>query len=280
MSFEVRPLSGALGAEILGADVTDFGPDEHARLQAAFLEYHVLVIRDQKLGRGEQLEFARNFGVPEVHPIVEGMGDHPDVIRVHKPAGESASFGVGWHTDNSFFECPSGATVLYGEVVPPVGGDTLFASMDRAWEALSEPFRERIEGMVGVHSARQAYDPGRVGPDKYEGKGPLTYKYSDAIQEEVRHPVARRHVETGRKSLYVNPMFTLGIEGLRSAEAKALLGFLFAHAASPDFQCRVRWQPGTVTMWDNRCVWHYALDDYREHERLMYRVTLAGEKPV
>jgi len=279
MSLAVRPLAGALGAEVVGTDVTRLGRGERAALRTAFLEHHVLVIRDQSLGRAEQLAFAREFGEPEVHPIVEGMDEHPDVIRVHKPAGASASFGVGWHTDNSFFAEPSGATVLYGEVVPPVGGDTLYANMERAWEALSETLRGCLDGLLGIHSARRAYDPALVGREKYEGKGPLTYRLSDAIDQEVRHPVARTHPETGRKSLYVNPMFTVGIEGMRRAESDALLAFLFDHAAAPDFGCRVRWEPGTVTVWDNRCVWHYALDDYRDHERLMYRVTLAGERP-
>jgi taurine dioxygenase len=280
MSLEVRPLAGALGAEILGVDLRQVSTAEEAALHQAFLEHHVLAVRDQILTREEQLVFARSFGEPEVHPIVEGTEAHPDVIRVHKPAGESASFGVGWHTDNSFFEAPSGTTVLYGETIPPHGGDTLFASMERAWETLSEPLRERIGGLRAVHSARSAYDPALVGAEKYEGKGPLVYRYSDAVTTEVTHPIARRHPETGRTSLYVNPMFTQRIEGMSGSESDALLAFLFSHGSEPDHGCRVRWQKGTVTLWDNRCVWHYALDDYRDHERLMYRVTLAGEVPL
>jgi len=280
VSFEVRPLAGALGAEILGLDLRALSPADDEALHAAFLEHHVLVIRGQSLTRAEQLQFARRFGEPEVHPIVEGMGDHPDVIRVHKPAGDSASFGVGWHTDNSFFEAPSGTTVLYGEILPPTGGDTLFANMERAWDALSEPMRERLDGLRAVHSASSAYDPALVGHEKYEGRGPLKYRYSDSVTAEVLHPIARRHPKTGRTSLYVNPMFTQGIEGMSKAEGDALLEMLFRHAESPDFTCRVRWEKGTLTMWDNRCVWHYALDDYQAHERLMYRVTLAGERPA
>ncbi len=280
MSLEVRPLAGALGAEVVGVDLRKLDPGDEAALQAAFLEYHVLAIRDQALTRGEQLAFARSFGEPEVHPIVDGTSAHPDVIRVHKPAGESASFGVGWHTDNSFFEAPSGATVLYGEVIPTSGGDTLYANMEEVWATLSEPLRSRLGAMRAVHSASRAYDPALVGSEKYEGTASLTYRYSEAVTAEVVHPIARQHPETGRTSLYVNPMFTQRIEGLSQAESDAILGFLFSHAAEPDHTCRVRWQPGTVTLWDNRCVWHYAMDDYRDHERLMYRVTLAGEVPI
>ena len=152
--------------------------------------------------------------------------------------------------------------------------------MERAWENLSEPLRERLAGLRAVHSARTAYDPALVGSDKYEGRGPLKYHYSDSVTAEVSHPMARRHPETGRTSLYVNPMFTQRIEGMSVSESQALLEMLFAHASNPDHTCRLRWQRGTVTMWDNRCVWHYALDDYQEYERLLYRVTLAGERPA
>ena len=140
-------------------------------------------------------------------------------------------------------------------------------------ETLSEPLRQRLRGLRAVHSARTAYDPALVGAEKYQGKGPLTYHYSDAVSAEVSHPIARCHPETGRTSLYVNPMFSQRIEGMSSAESQALLRMLFDHASDPDHTCRVRWQRGTVTVWDNRCVWHYAMDDYRDHERLMYRVS-------
>ena len=280
-AFEVRRLSGALGAEVLGLDLSKpLGDASWKALHEAFLNYHVLAIRDQKLGREEQLAFARRFGMPEVHAIVEGTPEHPDVIRVHKPAGASASFGVGWHSDNSFQEAPTGTTVLYGEVIPPFGGDTLFANMTLAHAALSPAMQARLEGLRAIHSASRAYDPALVGREKYDGTGPLKYTYSEAVHEEHSHPLVRTDPRTGRKVLFVNPMFTLRIEDLNRAESEALLRFLFEHGASPDFQGRVRWQPGTVTVWDNRIVWHYALDDYQEYERLMYRVTLTGERPA
>ena len=169
---------------------------------------------DQSLAPRQQIAFARRFGEPEVHPIVNGSEEHPELVRVWKPAGESASFGTGWHTDNSFFPCPSLGSVLYGIVIPPYGGDTLFASMERAYDALSDGMKRLLEALVGVHSASRAYDPANVGEAKYRGEAPMSYRWSESIRDEVLHPVIRTHPDTGRKSVYVNPMFTLRIRGL------------------------------------------------------------------
>jgi taurine dioxygenase len=279
--MEIRKLSGLLGAEILDVDVAGgLDPARFERLRAALFEHGVVCLRDQKLDREAQLAFARRFGTPDVHPIANGMAEHPEVIRVRKPAGEAAYFGTSWHTDNSFFERPSAITLLYGETVPPVGGDTLFASMEAAYETLSDPLRAFLAPLSAVHSAGRAYDPRTTGDAKYRGETAITYTFSDSIYDEVEHPVVRAHPETGRKSLYVNPMFTQRIVGLEAHESDALLAMLHAHATRPEFTCRVRWRPGTLTLWDNRCVQHYALDDYRSFERVMYRVTIAGERPA
>jgi taurine dioxygenase len=280
-SIQVRPVSGALGAELSGVDLgRALAPEALAAIRAALLEHAVIFFRDQELSPDSQIAFARHFGELDVHPIVEGLPDHPELLRVHKPAGEPASFGTGWHTDNSFFACPSLGTVLYASVVPPYGGDTLFASMTRAWDALSERMQELLSGLMAVHSAARAYDPAVTGEAKYGGGAAMKYRHSDVVTREVVHPLVRTHPETGRKGLFANPMFTLRIEGLRPAESDALLGFLFEHATRPEFTCRFRWQRGSLAFWDNRCVQHYALDDYREFERVMLRVTIAGDRPV
>jgi len=279
--METRPLAGPLGAEIFGADLST--PQDEASvagLRAEVLRYGVVALRDQKLTREAQLAFARQLGEPEVHPIANGMAEHPEIIRVLKPAGESAFFGTSWHSDNSFFERPSSFTVLYGERVPPQGGDTLYASMEGALATLSEPMRTFLAPLRAVHSAGRAYDPRTTGEAKYRGEAAITYTYSDSIYEEVEHPVVRTHPETGRRSLYVNPMFTQRIVGLAPHESEALLAMLYAHATRPELTCRVRWQPGTLTIWDNRLVQHYAIDDYADFERVMYRVTVKGERPV
>ncbi len=192
----------------------------------------------------------------------------------------TARFGNDWHSDNSFFEEPSAATFLYGETIPPFGGDTIWASMERAYDALSLTMKKMLDGLVAVHSASHAYDPKVTGEAKYRGEAPIQYQYSEVVEAEVRHPVIRTHPETGRKGIYVNPMFTERIVGMTDAESHALLAFLYEHSVKPDFTCRFQWKSGSVALWDNRCTQHYALDDYREFERIMYRVTIAGSRPV
>jgi taurine dioxygenase len=278
--FAIRPLSGALGAEIADVDLSKpLESEAFEAIHGALLEHHVLVFRGQELSRPEQLDFARRLGEPEVHPIADGLPEHPEVIRVLKPAGEAAFFGTSWHTDNTFFERPTAATVLYGEKVPPVGGDTLFASMTKAWETLSPPMQAFLEPLTAIHSAASAYDPKTTGDAKYKGEAAITYTYSDSIYDEVEHPVVRTHPESGRRALFVNPMFTQRIAGLHRNESDALLQLLYQHATRPELLCRVRWQPGTVTVWDNRCVQHYALNDYAGHRREMNRITVQGDVP-
>jgi len=276
----VRPLSGALGAEISGADLAHLDAAAFDEVRQAFWAHGVICCHDQQLSHGDLVAFARRFGALDVHPIVEGTAEIPELVRVWKPAGEAASFGTGWHSDNSFFPQPSLGSLLYGVTIPPYGGDTLFASMERAYEALSAPMRDFLGGLRAIHSASRAYDPRVTGAAKYRGEAPMKYRYSEIINEEVEHPVIRTHPQTGRKSVYVNQMFTQRIVALSEPESGALLRFLYAHCTQPDFTCRVRWAPGTVTLWDNRCVQHYALDDYRPFERLMYRVTVSGERPA
>jgi taurine dioxygenase len=277
----VKRVSPALGAEIAGVDLAKpLTDDLFGEIHRAFLEHAVIFFRRQRLDPEVQIAFARRFGELDVHPIVKGTEEHPELIRVWKPAGERASFGVGWHSDNSFFERPSLGTMLYGVTVPPYGGDTLFASMEAAYEALSPAMREFLEDLVAIHSASRAYDPAVTGEAKYRGEAPIEYRFSEAIREEVEHPVVRTHPETGRRGIYVNPMFTLRIKDVTEPESQALLGFLFEHCTRPEFTCRFRWEPGSLAFWDNRCVQHYAMDDYREFERVMHRVTIAGDRPV
>lgn len=277
--IDIRPLSGALGAEILGVDVTTLDDATFATIHREFLDRGVLVFRDQNLTHAQQIAFARRFGPPDVHPIVVGMEEFPELVRVLKPAGASASFGVGWHSDNSFFAHPSLGSVLYGVTIPPYGGDTLYASMEHAYDALSAPVKAMLDGLQAVHSAARAYDPAVTGTAKYEGKAPITYRYSDAVHEENVHPVIRTHPETGRKSLYVNQMFTQRIVGLGETESDAILRMLYDHCTRPEFTCRLRWAPRSLAVWDNRSVQHYAIDDYQQFERLMYRVTITGDRP-
>jgi taurine dioxygenase len=278
-SIEILPLSGHLGAEVHGADLSQVDDALFAQIHRAFLDHAVVVFRDQKLSHEDQISLGRRFGELDVHPIAIGMEEHPEIIRVLKPAGERASFGTSWHTDNTFFEKPSMASVLYGVTLPPFGGDTLWASMEKAYEALSPGMKKIVDDLHAVHSASRAYDPAVTGEAKYRGEAAISYRHSDIIDEEVVHPVVRTHPETGRRGIFVNPMFTIRIDGLSQPEGDAILGFLYEHATRPEFTCRLQWKPGTVAIWDNRCTQHYAIDDYEGFERVMYRVTIQGDRP-
>ena len=278
--FEVQPLSGALGAEIRGADLTGaLDPSLIAKIREALLGYGVLVLRDQDLDHEQHIAFTRLLGEPDVHPIAEGLEDHPEMLRVYKPAGQSAFFGTSWHTDNTFFERLSAITVLHGVTIPPYGGDTLYASTERAWDGLSEPMQRFLEPLSAMHSARPAFDPSVTGDAKYQGDAPIKYHMSDAVYAEVVHPVICTHPETGRKSIFVNPMFTTRINELEAHESEAVLRMLYAHVTRPEYTCRVHWAPKSLVVWDNRQTQHYAVDDYPNHERLMFRVTIRGDRP-
>ncbi len=278
-AIEIVPLSGALGAEISGVQIGGILSNEaFDAIYQAFHDYGAVFFRDQDLTHQAQIDFARRFGELEQHPIVDGMEDHPEIIKVLKPAGDAASFGTGWHSDNSFLDRPSQGSVLYGVVVPPHGGDTLFANQYLAFEALSDGLKRMLEDFAAVHSAGPAFTSDTA-MEKYEGDTAITYTWTDAVHDEVEHPVVRTHPDTGRKALYVNPMFTQRFSGWTVGESRPLLDYLYAHATKPEFCCRFLWQERSVALWDNRCVQHYAVDDYRDFERVMYRVTIRGERP-
>ncbi len=275
----VAPLTGAMGAELSGIDLRDPLSDSAlSEIRDALHSYGAVFFRDQPLTHDQHLVFARHFGALEEHPIVNGMESHPEIIRMHKPAGESASFGVGWHSDNSFLSEPSLGSIVRAEIVPPHGGDTLFTNMAAAYDGLSPGMKRLLDGLVAVHSASEAYTSDTA-VDKYDGDTAITYRRSDAITNRVEHPVVRTHPESGHKALYVNPMFTLHFKDMSKEESAGLLDYLFRHATRGEFQCRFRWQPGSVAFWDNRLVMHNALNDYQGFERLLYRVTVAGDRP-
>lgn len=277
-TIEVEPLASALGAYIHGVDFSKTLSDvQFQDVHDALVDNAVIFFRDQDLSPERQLEVAHRFGTPEVHPIVEGSNDHPELIEVLKPAGEGASFGTGWHTDNTFFEKPSMITMLYGIETPPVGGDTMWASMEKAYDHLSDGMKTLLDGLVAVHSAKIAFDP-RTTADKYEGKHTLKYKFSDAVDAEVEHPLIRTHDVSGRKSIFVNPMFTIRIKGMTDKESAPILKYLYEFSTQPEFACRFRWQDKSIAMWDNRSTQHFAMNDYVEYRRLMRRVTIGGEK--
>ncbi len=271
------PLAGAVGAEVSGLDLaTPFTDDVKVAVRELFVEHQVLVFRSQELTGEQQIAFGEQFGELDVHPFVEGSVADPRLLDVVTEVDDQANFGGGWHTDLTFLPEPDLGSILYALEVPPFGGDTLFASQTKAYDALSDRMKEMLEGLVAVHSAELQYGAG--------GKSTLSKamktKNQTAAYDTVEHPVIRTHPESGRKSLYVNRAFTLRIRSLRPHESSALLEMLYTHAVKERFTCRVRWEPGTLVMWDNRSVQHYALHDYAGHRRHMRRVTVKGDRPV
>jgi taurine dioxygenase len=274
--IDLRPLSGVLGAELFGLDLSQALDDTTLeQVRSAFLEHHVLAFRDQDLSPEQQVAFGQNFGELDTHPFVEMNPEHPKVLDIVTEPDDRTNFGGGWHTDVTFLDEPDLGSILYAVELPAVGGDTLFANQHAAYEALSPIMQEMLEGLVAVHSAGPQY---AEGGQSTKSKAMKT-KNADMAGRQVEHPLVRTHPETGRKSLYVNRAFTIGIVGMHRTESKALLEFLFDHAVHERFTCRVRWLPGTLTMWDNRSVQHYALHDYAGQSRRMRRITVKGDRP-
>jgi taurine dioxygenase len=271
-TLDIRRVSGALGAEIGGVDLSRPLADATvAAIRKALVEHQVIFFRDQDLSPEQQLAFGRRFGPLNIHPYVKGMADHPEVMEIIKEPSDKTNFGGGWHSDMSFLEHPSIGSILYAVETPEWGGDTLFASQVAAFERLSPAMRQTLEGLNAVHSAGREY--GSTGHSAQK-RGSMQVAEAEGMVGEYVHPVVKVHPETGRKALYVNPAFTMRIEGWTKRESKGLLDFLFEHSRYEAFTCRFGWRPGSVAFWDNRSVWHFALNDYPGQRRHMRRVTV------
>lgn len=274
----VKPIAGALGAEIEGVDLsTDLSNQVFDTIHQAFLDHHVIFFRGQHgLTPEAHKAFGQRFGSLNVHPYVTGMDGHPEILEIIKEPGEQINFGGGWHSDMSYIEKPALGSILHAIEVPDYGGDTLFANQMMAYEALSDGMKTMLGGLTAIHSASREYSA--------KGQSAQARKSMDAQTTdeapEYEHPVVRTHPETGKKGLYVNPAFTLRFKDMSKRESRALLGFLFDHCREERFTCRFRWSDGAVAFWDNRCVWHYALNDYHGQRRHMRRVTVNGDRPV
>jgi len=243
-------------------------------LRNALLDHGVIFIRDQDISPAQQMAVAQAFGEPDDYPFVEGLPGYPCVTPVLKLAHETVNFGGLWHSDTTYQECPPMGTILHARTLPPVGGDTLFASMTAAYEVLSDGLKEMLSGLKAVNSAHKArVTDTRSNRTKDSGKN-----IQDSIMEAL-HPVVRTHPETGNKALFVNGAHTTRFEGMTVQESEGLLGFLFRHQVREEFTCRLRWTPGSIAFWDNRCTQHFPLNDYTGHERLLHRITLKGDAP-
>ncbi len=269
-TLELTPLTATIGAELHGVDLAgDLSDETIAAIRAALLEWKVVFFRDQRgLDRDRHVAFGRRFGDLEVHPLTPKDQAQPEIFVI--PAGGKTKAPGTWHSDVTWRPEPSLGSILRAVELPPVGGDTLWADMHKAYDLLDDATKDRIEGLVAYHDYASAFAFGR---------GPEVEAKMRAKHPTVEHPVVRTHPETGRKSIYVNVAFTRGIKGMDAAEAQPLLRRLQHQAWIPDVQCRFRWQPGSVAFWDNRATQHIVSNDFLPAKRIMERVTVVGDRP-
>ena len=270
-----KPLTPVIGAEISGIDLRQpLSLDGVQWLTDQLVRYKVIFFRDQDIDPQQHLDFAREFGPLETHPVNPKDG-FPELLVLHNDANRPPADTAVWHSDVTWRLEPSLGSILIARKVPEVGGDTLFANMEAAYQGLDDETKALITGRHAIHQ----FEPMRQyllqsGADaekmaKFEKKYPKT-----------THPIVRSHPITGEKSIFVNRLFTVGIEGMADAEAQPLLDKLFASASQPEYQCRFRWRKHSIAFWDNRAAQHYATADYYPHERVMERATIEGDRPV
>lgn len=273
--FKVNAMSGALGAELSGLDVNTLDESAFDQLRRALNRYHVLAIRDQRMDAAALHRFARRLGPFSGNPIHLPLDDFDDIVKVVHEADDSGpNFGGDWHMDLPWFECPPGQTLLYVEECPAAGGDTLFADLHLAFEALSARMQSLLEGLAAVHTGRNSFAVNAALTSiRVREQG-----WAES-QVDTEHPLICTHAETGQRYLFISKAIR-AFQGMSEAESRPLIDFLSEHATQPRFTCRLRWMPGTLGVWQNNRLLHHAIDDYRGQRRVAYRTTVAGPKPV
>jgi taurine dioxygenase len=272
MSIEILPLAGTLGADIHGVDVATIDDPTFVVVHQALLDHGVIVLRDQDITPAQQIAFAKRWNDLHTHPYLAGLPEHPEIIEVVKEPNEKGGFGAHWHTDQIFTPAPAMATMLYAKVVPVVGGDTMFASMPTAYEALSDGMKAMLRH---VRTFSQ-YNKTAQRSGKMSGK----VTDLDKPSEPAVHPLIRVHPETRRPGLYINEMENMRhLDCMTVEESTPIINYLIRHATKPEFTCRVRWEVGSLAVWDNRQVMHMALNDYPGCRRVMHRITINGDVP-
>jgi len=280
MAYEtitVRPLAGALGAEIGGVDLREpLGSRQRSEIHDAFLAHCAIYIRGQQLGGADLLRFARYFAEPAYYPFVEGLPEFPQIFELRKEPDQKENVGGAWHSDTTYLDTPPIGTMLYCREAPEFGGDTMVANQYLAYETLSPGMRAMLDRLTGIYSARMNGGRGNREENKY-----MKMRDTDkAEQVEAEHPVVRTHPETGRKALYVSKRHTVRFEGMTEEESRPLIDFLQGHCTRPEFTARIRWERGTLTIWDNRCCQHFAINDYHGQRRVMWRLPVGAEAVI
>jgi taurine dioxygenase len=277
----VTPIAGALGAEIDGIDLAaDTSSAVFAEIKQALLAHAVVFFRDQDISPGQQLALARRFGEIHLHPHVAGLPEQPEIMEIVTEPDDARVFGQGWHTDQMFLAEPALVTLLYAKELSEFGGDTFFANLYAAYDALSDGMKAAAENLrtVNLPDAGRKAAQAATGGAQYGALGANRIKAPGDAPSQVEHPLVRTHPETGRKLLYIG-LHTEHFAGMTTAESEGLVTYLIRHATRPEFTCRFRWRPGSLAIWYNRCVLHNAIHDYRGQRRRMHRVTVAGDAP-
>ncbi len=275
MSYEtiqVNPVTPSIGAEIHDIDLSQSLSGQTVKeLQDALTQHLVLFFRDQDLTFEQHKTFGAYFGELHIHPNNKGPEGHPEILRIHADEGTKRIAGDKWHSDVSCESEPPMGSILRLHTIPESGGDTLFASMYAAYDALSAPMQTYLGALTAIHDGEPNYaDRNRLAGIDNTGR----------VFPRAEHPIIRTHPVSGQKAIFVNPAFTTGIKGLPEDEEKAILDFLFTHIAKPAFHCRFQWEPNSIAFWDNRCAHHHAMWDYYPQVRSGYRVTIKGDRPV
>ena len=275
--INIVPSGGGVGAFIEGIDLgQDLSDNIVGTLRSALGEHGVLFFRDQDISPEDHIAFAEKFAPININRFFAHVDGHPKIAQVLKEPDQKKNIGGGWHTDHTYDIEPAMGSILVARQTPPHGGDTMYASTCRAYETLSDGFKSILKGLKGLHSSRHVFGP----QARYMQKGEDTagrLGNNEAANQDAVHPLIIRHPISGRESIYVNPGFTIGIDGWTDAEAEPFLKILYDHIAKPEHTYRFQWAPGSVAFWDNRASWHYAVNDYHGARRLMHRITVEGQ---
>lgn len=271
--MEVISQSNSIGAEIRGIDLsTNLSDAEFEQVNQAFLDYQIIFFRDQLLSHQQYCDFASRFGPLKDYLFVDGIDGYPFITEIVKTKTDTEGFGCFWHSDSTYLALPPKATMLYAQQLPPRGGDTLFSDMYAVYRDLSDGMKKLLTPLNAVNSANVF----SRNEDIYDE---VKSKNSDKIDQQAIHPVVRTHDETGKQSIFVNSIHTLYLDGMTREESAPILDYLYDRVQTPEYTFRLRWEPNTLAIWDNRCTQHYAINDYHGHRRVMHRIIVEGGCP-
>ena len=271
--MEMTPMAPKCGVEIEGVSLAGCSDAEMQDIKSAIFEHGVAVFRDQEFSPEDHITFGRRWGGIDVNNYFPLQDDFNEIAVVKKEPDQQTNIGGAWHTDHSYDQIPAMGSVLVARQLPPSGGDTMWAHMGAAYDALSDDLKAAVEGLEAYHTADHVYEEGGLYAQTDMGE----HLRGQNIKTGAVHPVVIRHPKTGRKMLYVNSGFTINFVGQTREESMPLLQQLLTAALTDDNQCRLQWKPGTIAIWDNRTTWHNAMNDYQGHYREMHRITLSGE---